>query len=342
MLLLRLGIVKLAKINSTLSLLAAGSVALGIKTLMEYKPLNSIKINLLPETDGNNEQKISIIIAHTKRPQTLSLIADLLSQVGLKNFEILINENLSANDARVKNFFNEADSIPEGWSEVAWHCQKLAFAAEGEILIFINPRVLISPNLLISALNYLNNAQISALFINPKIKNPLNLNYLDELGLNLLTFVKLDSQAAVSPDLLVIKKDAYNKIAGHTRVGTNSDLGVGLLKVLQQHNLAAVVVSGGKLLTVDEHKLTKRELTPLDELAVRALTYLAPLLVFIFSKSKSLKLLGLVGIKIGSFLSFKQLVNYKPIDFQKIALTPLAALVSIIFDSLAWWQKWKA
>jgi hypothetical protein len=332
----------LAKINSTLSLLAAGSVALGIKTLMEYKPLNQLKINPLPETHGENKQKISFIIAHSNQPQTSALIADLLAQEGLKDLEILVNENLLAIDNRVKNLFNEADLTPEGWSEVAWNCQKLAFAAEGEILVFINPRVLISSNLFISAMNYLNANQLTALFVNPKIKNPLNLNYLDEVGRSLLTFTKLQSELAISPDLLIIHKDAYNRIAGHTRVGTNPDLGVGLLKVLQQHELAVAIVNGRTLLTVDEHRPAKRELTPLDELAVRSLTYLAPLLVFIFSRSRSLKLLGLVGIKLGSFLSFRQLANYKPINFQKIALTPLAALVSIILDSLAWWRKWRA
>lgn len=340
--LLHLRIAKLAKTNSTLSLLAAGSVALGIKTLLEYKPLNQLKINPLPETKGEYQNKISFIIALSNQPQTAALIADLLTQEGLKDSEILVNESLPASDDRVRNLFNEADLTPAGWSEVAWNCQKLAFAAEGEILVFINPRVLISSNLFISSLNYLIANELTALFINPKIKNPLNLNYLDELGKSLLTLTKMQSESAVSPDLLIIQKDVYNRIAGHTRVGTNPDLGVGLVKVLQQHELPVAIVNGKTLLTIDEHRSTKKEPTPLDELAIRALTYLAPVLVFIFSRSRSLKLLGLIGIKLGSLLSFRQLANYKPINFQKIALTPLAALVSIIFDSHAWWKKWKA
>ena len=93
---------------------------------------------------------------------------------------------------------------------------------------------------------------------------------------------------------------------------------------------------------MSDHAYQKKSLTPLEDLATRALTYLVPILVFIFARSKSLKLLGFVGIKLGGFLALKQLLNYKPIDFQKIFLTPLAALVSIIIDSLAWWRKWKA
>lgn len=332
----------MARVNSTLSLLAAGSVALGIKTLFEFKPNQTVKVTPLPETKGEVTKKISFVIAENNHPETASLIADLLSQSGLRNIEVLVNENLQLTDERVKQISNDLDPTPAGWSEIAWICQKLAFSAEGEILVFINPRVLIDSQLFISAINFIAANQISALFVNPKIKNPFNLGYLNELGQNLITINKLNSEAAISPDLFLIEKSAYNKIAGHTRVGANPDLGVGLLKVLQKQNLAFSLVNAGSLATVSDHSYQKKSLTPLEDLATRALTYLVPILVFIFARSKSLKLLGFVGIKLGGFLAFNQLVNYKPIDFQKIFLTPLAALVSIIFDSLAWWRKWKA
>lgn len=332
----------MAKINSTLSLLAAGSVAIGIKTLFEFKPNETVKVTPLTETGGESSQKISFIIAENNYPETTSLIADLLAQSGLKEIEILVNENLQLQDERVRQLNNDLDPIPQGWSEIAWICQKLAFAAAGEILVFINPRVLVTPQLFISALNYLTANQLAAVFINPKIKNPFNLGYLNELGQNLLTLRKLDNEAAISPDLFLIEKSAYNKIAGHTRVGANPDLGIGLLKVLQKQNLPFALVNAGSLATVSDHAYQKKALTPIEDLAFRALTYLVPVLVVVLARSTSLKLLGLVGVKIGGFLSFKQLSNYKPIDIQKILLTPLAALVSIIFDSLAWWKKWKA
>lgn len=332
----------MARVNSTLSLLAAGSVALGIKTLFEFTPNQTVNVIPLPTTKGEVSKKISFIIAEKNHPQTPSLIADLLSQSGLKNIEVLVNENLQLTDERVKQISNDLDPTPAGWSEIAWICQKLAFSADGEILVFINPRVLIDSQLFISSINFLTANQLAALFINPKIKNPVNLGYLNELGQNLITINKLHSEAAISPDLLLIEKSAYNKIAGHTRVGANPDLGIGLLKVLQNQNLAFSLVNAGSLATVSDHSIQKKSLTSLEDLATRALTYLVPILVFIFARSKSLKLLGFVGIKIGGFLAFKQLFNYKPIDFQKIFLTPLAALVSVIFDSLAWWRKWKA
>lgn len=332
----------MARVNSTLSLLAAGSVALGIKTLFEFTPNQTVNVIPLPTTKGEVSKKISFIIAEKNHPQTPSLIADLLSQSGLKNIEVLVNENLQLTDERVKQISNDLDPTPAGWSEIAWICQKLAFSADGEILVFINPRVLIDSQLFISSINFLTANQLAALFINPKIKNPVNLGYLNELGQNLITINKLHSDTAISPDLLLIEKSAYNKIAGHTRVGANPDLGIGLLKVLQNQNLAFSLVNAGSLATVSDHSIQKKSLTSLEDLATRALTYLVPILVFIFARSKSLKLLGFVGIKIGGFLAFKQLFNYKPIDFQKIFLTPLAALVSVIFDSLAWWRKWKA
>jgi len=332
----------LARINSTLSLLAASSVAVGIKTLFEFKSNDAVRVTSLPETAGHNARKVSFIIAENNYPETVSLIADLLSQDGLSEIEILINENLNLTDKRVKQISNDLDPTPAGWSEIAWICQKLAFAAEGEILIFINPRVLINSRLFISAINYLTANQLAAVFINPKIKNPFNIGYLNELGQNLVTLKKLDNEAAISPDLFLIEKSAYNKIAGHTRVGANPDLGIGLLKVLQKQNLPFALVNAGSLATVSNHNFQKKSLTPLENLAIRALTYVVPVLVFVLARSSSLKLLGFVGIKIGGFLSFKQLVNYKPIDFQKILLTPLAALVSVVLDSLAWWKKWKA
>lgn len=332
----------MARVNSMLSLLAASSVALGIKTLFEFKPNEAVKVTPLPETKGSTSKKISFIIAENNCPETASLIADLLAQEGLADIEILVNENLNLQDLRVKQLNNDLDPTPAGWSEIAWICQKLAFAAEGQFLIFINPRVLVTSKFFISSLNYIEANQLAALFVNPKIKNPFNLGYLNEIGQNLLTLNKLENESAISPDVMVIEKSAYNKIAGHTRVGANPDLGIGLLKVLQKQRLPFGVVNAGALATVSSHASQRKPLVPLEDLGIRALTYLAPLLVFVFARSTSLKLLGFIGIKIGGFLSLKQLANYKPIDFPKIFLTPLAALVSIIQDSLSWWKKWKA
>lgn len=331
----------MAKVNSGLSLLAAGAVAAGIKTLLEYKPTDEVKIAPLPHTQGETNQKISFIISQANHPQANEVIADLLSQVGLTEFEILVDQPLSLVDKRVKSHTNQDEVAPVGWSEVAWTCQKLAFAAEGEILIFISPRVVVANDAIISAVNYLNANQLSALFVNPKVQSPFSLNYLSEIGENLLTFAKPKSGSAISPDMLLIKKDAYNQVAGHARVGNIDDLGVGLFKVLQKHDLPVAIANAGALISVGEVKKPEG-LLPLSEIGLRFLIYLAPILVFTFTRSKSLKLLGLIGIKISSLISFRQLFSFKPIDFQRIALTPLAALVSVTLNLMTWWKKWKA
>jgi hypothetical protein len=330
-----------AKVNSGLSLLAAGAVAAGIKTLLQYRPTDQVKITPLPQTQGETNQKISFIISQANHPQANEVISDLLSQIGLTEFEILVDRPLAISDKRVRALLNQDELTPVGWSDTAWTCQKLAFAAEGEILIFINPRVVIASDAIISSINYLSANQLSALFLNPKIQSPLSLNYLSEIGENLLTFTKTKSGSAISPDLLVIKKEAYNQIAGHARVGNLDDLGVGLFKVLQNHELPVAIANAGPLLAVGEIKRTDN-LLPLSEIGLRFLTYLAPFFVFMLTKSKSLKLLGLVGMKLSSFITFRQLSSFKPIDFQRIALTPLAALVSVVLNLITWWKKWKA
>jgi hypothetical protein len=331
----------MAKVNSGLSLLAAGAVAAGIKSLIEYRVTDQVKVLPLIETFGSYEQKVSIILTQTDHPQINEIIADILNQNGLTNFEILVDRQLPITDSRVRSIFDSAEATPAGWNEISWTCQKLAFAAEGEILVFINPRLVMATNLLISAINYLVENQISGLFINPKIKSPFGLDYLNEIGQNLPNLNKIESGSAISPDLLVIKKNAYNQIAGHTRVAVNPDLGVGLFRVLQNHSLPASVLSGGSLVSIGDYE-SKTELAPLSDIAVRFLIYLAPIFVFLFSKSKSLKLLSFIGMKVSGFIAFKQLSSFKPIDFQRLALTPLAALVSTIFDLQLWWKKWKA
>lgn len=332
----------MAKVNSTISLLAAGSISILVKTISSYKSNESLKINLLNTSSDKHKDKISIIISEVVYPGLELLIADLLDQVGVEDVEVLIDQNLDLKDQRVKNLFESTDQIPSGWSKIPWTCQKLAFAAEGEILVFINPRVLVGRNLLSSAIAHLKANQLDAVYAISKTKNPFNQGFLDEVGRNLLTINQLHSETAISSDFFMITKAAYNKIAGHTRVGTNADLGVGLIRVLQQHQIPLAVVNAGSLLTIETKISPDRALATPPDLAARVLTYLVPWFVFIFSKSKSLKFIGFVGIKLSSFLSYKQVSNYRPIDFQKIALTPLAALVSTIYDVLAWWKKWKA
>lgn len=331
----------MAKVNSSFSLLAAGAVASGVKTLLDFKDPSEVKVSPLLESTTSFDGKVSIIIADVKSQEINDSIADILNQVGITNFEILVDQQLAISDPRVKCIFDSAQPAPLGWSQITWTCQKLAFAAEGEILVFFNPRLLVANTLLISAINHLIENNFDALFVNPKVKSPLSLNYLYEVGKSLPLFNYSNSSSAISPDLLVIKKNSYNRIAGHTRVATKTDLGVELFGVLQNYDIPTAVCSSGALATIGSDEAKPILPLPFD-IAVRFLTYLAPVFVLLFSRSKSLKFLGLLGTALGSSIAYKQLRSFKPVDLQRLALTPLAALVTTIFDLLTWWRKWKA
>ena len=60
---------------------------------------------------------------------------------------------------------------PESWTSKAWGCQRIAFKATGEYLVFIEPGIKLTPDAVALGINCLQENNLDALLIQPTILN---------------------------------------------------------------------------------------------------------------------------------------------------------------------------
>jgi hypothetical protein len=115
-------------------LLALGGAAAAIYTAYKVfiKPeVTEIDLNNVASTVGS---EVSILIP-AYLDEATSTIREALDQHHLSNFNAIAIEDKG----------HELDK-PESWTSKAWGCQRIAFKATGEYLVFIEPGIKLTPD----------------------------------------------------------------------------------------------------------------------------------------------------------------------------------------------------
>lgn len=266
-------------------LLALGGAAAAIYT--------AYKVFIKPDTEQieiNNvaksvESEVSILIpAHFE--EASSTIREAREQHHLTNFDVLALEDKG----------HESDK-PQSWTNKAWGCQRIAFKATGDYLVFIEPGIKLTPDAVALSINCLQENNLDAVLVQPTILNKTEPAVIANFLLSLPTPLNENDGTEIDAAFLVITRNAYSAMAGHTRVANEKFEGGAWVKELTATGFKVSVVDGSGVAS----KMASVEIPELDEdLAIRAGTfigtYLLPVVAIIGGRSSFKQLLGSLGL----------------------------------------------
>lgn len=266
-------------------LLALGGAVAAIYTAYKVfiKPdAEQIEINNIAKSV---ESEVSILIpAHFE--EAGSTIREAREQHHLTNFDVLALEDKG----------HESDK-PQSWTSKAWGCQRIAFKATGDYLVFIEPGIKLTPDAVALSINCLQENNLDAVLVQPTILNKTEPAVIANFLLSLPTPLNENDGTKIDAAFLVITRNAYSAMAGHTRVANEKFEGGAWVKELTATGFKVGVVDGSGVAS----KMASVEIPELDEdLAVRAGTfigtYLLPVVAIIGGRSSFKQLLGSLGL----------------------------------------------
>lgn len=266
-------------------LLTLGAAAASIYTA--YKAFNKsntpdFEINTIPKDIQNS---VSILIpGHID--EASETIYEAQKQTHLGKFEVLYLEDRG----------HEIDK-PSDWSKKAWACQRIAFKATGDYLVFIEPDLNLSEDAVSLAINCLIENHLDALLVQPAILNKTEPIVLVKNLLNFPTPLNEQFDANLFANFLVINRSAYSALAGHTRVANKEFEASAWISELQNSNFQIGTANGSALAST----FASTEVPELDEdFALKAGsffgTYVIPVLAILSGKSSLRQFLGSVGL----------------------------------------------
>lgn len=266
-------------------LLTLGAAAASIYTA--YKAFNKsntpdFEINTIPKDIQNS---VSILIpGHID--EVSETIYEAQKQTHLGKFEVLYLEDRG----------HEIDK-PSDWSKKAWACQRIAFKATGDYLVFIEPDLNLSEDAVSLAINCLIENHLDALLVQPAILNKTEPIVLVKNLLNFPTPLNEQFDANLFANFLVINRSAYSALAGHTRVANKEFEASAWISELQNSNFQIGTANGSALAST----FASTEVPELDEdFALKAGsffgTYVIPVLAILSGKSSLRQFLGSVGL----------------------------------------------
>jgi hypothetical protein len=266
-------------------LLAIGGTAAAIYTAYRTftKPeTNTFELNKIAQSVAG---EVSILIPSHKE-DCVSLITEANQQINLETFNVLALEDRG----------HEIDKPPT-WSSKAWACQRIAFKATGEYLVFIEPDVKLTQDGIAIAINCLTQNNLDAVLIQPTVLNKTEPMYIANFLMSLPNPFNENEGMEIDGGFLVINRNAYSALAGHTRVATEKYEGGAWFKHLTNSGFKVAVVNGSgissRLATIEPPELN-------EELAQRAgsflVTYLLPVIAIIGGRTAFKQFLGSIGL----------------------------------------------
>jgi glycosyltransferase involved in cell wall biosynthesis len=165
-------------------------------------------------------------------------LASLRAQVAVDDLEILVLDDRSGDgtpqviahhtdDPRVHLIAGESEP-PEGWLGKPWACQRLADAAKGEVLVFVDADVTLAPDAVARVVALLDSGEVDAVSPYPRqvtstwaeriVQPLLQWSWATLLPLDLAERSPRTSLVAANGQLLAITREAYDEIGGHASV----------------------------------------------------------------------------------------------------------------------------
>ncbi len=214
-------------------------------------------------------EAVSVLIpARDEVTHVAHAIRSALAQTGVADLEVVVLDDdsrdgtgavvdaLAQDDPRV-HVLHGNDDPPPGWLGKPWACARLADAARGTVLVFVDADVRLAPACVHAAVRMLRGNGLALVAPYPRQESG---SWLEELVQPLVTWAPLallplgwqrrsdrPSLSAANGQLLVLDAAAYREIGGHAAVRDRVVEDVALMATLRGHGHPAWTVDGSTL-----------------------------------------------------------------------------------------------
>jgi len=169
-----------------------------------------------------------------------------------------IAAHLLATDPRAR-LLRSDQTPPSGWLGKPWACQRLADAADAEVLVFVDADVVLAPGAVAAAATMLAELDLAMLCPYPKQQTTTLLTRLVQplLQWSWLTFIPYRYSMAVQPESMAVGNgqfalfdgDQYRRIGGHSAVAGEVVEDVAFARALRNAGARTAVVDGQHVAT---------------------------------------------------------------------------------------------
>jgi Glycosyl transferase family 2 len=190
----------------------------------------------------------------------------LLAQVDLADLEIVVLDDgsvdgtadcvreLAAGDRRVHVVSGGSEPPPDGWLGKTWACHRLAAAASGSVLVFVDADVVLTPDAVTATVSLLRSSGLDLVCPYPRqlagtvgerlVQPLLQWSWLTTLPLVLAERSPRPSLAAANGQFLAVDFAAYERAGGHAGVRGAVLDDVELLRAVKKSGGRGTVVDG--------------------------------------------------------------------------------------------------
>ena len=215
-------------------------------------------------------ERVSVLVpARDEAGRVGDCVRALLGSEGLRDVEVVVLDDDSSDgtaevvrqaangDPRVRVVDGGRGPLPAGWLGKTWACHRLAEAATGSVLVFVDADVRVEPHGLAAGIALLRGARLDLVSpyprqeadgVLPRLVQPLlQWSWLTTLPLRLAEYSPRESLVAANGQLLVVDAAAYARAGGHAQVRGAVLDDVALLRAVKRSGGRGVVVDGTRV-----------------------------------------------------------------------------------------------
>jgi hypothetical protein len=241
---------------------ALTAVAVAAHTIYNLR----ITRRITPQPVSVHETVSILIPARNEADRLAPTLQGVLAQQGLDNVEICVLDDGSTDttadivrefarrDPRLRLLEGGSESVPAGWLGKPWACHRLAQAAKGSILVFIDADVHLHPQAIASTVTDMRTGKLALLSPYPRqlayglmerLTQPLVVwLWLSHLPVKLAETRPYPSLAAANGQFIVVDAHAYRVSGGHASVASEVIEDVALLRSLKRQGYRGVPADG--------------------------------------------------------------------------------------------------
>ena len=249
---------------------AAGALGACVATV--HTAYNLHRMRTPPVEPPVVAERVSVLVpARDEAARIGPCIEALLASEGLRDVEVLVLDDGSTDgtpdvvrhaaqgDPRLRVLDGGSDPLPAEWLGKTWACDRLARAATGSVLVFVDADVVLAPHGIAASIALLRRAGLDLVSPYPRqeaegalprlVQPLLQWSWATLLPLGLAETSARESLVAANGQLLVVDSRAYADCGGHAGVRGEVLDDVALLRAVKRSGGRGVVVDGTDVAT---------------------------------------------------------------------------------------------
>lgn len=326
-----------------------------------------------PQAPDVRERVNVLIPARNEERHIAHTVRSVLTQIGVPNMSVTVLDDGSTDgtadelaqieDDRLTVLQAADEPAPVGWLGKPWACKRLAQAADGDTLVFIDADVLLEPTAIRAGIETLRMNEFALVAPYPR---QLAVSWLERLVQPLVTWSWVatmplrwaetslrPSLSAANGQLLFFDATAYHSIGGHIAVASEVLEDIALMRSLKRAGYRTATVDGSQMASCRMYEGTQKVIDgytkslwdafngPVGTIGVNALLLLSgtvPYAALILARRRSTRVIGAIGYVAGVTSRMAVAARTGERMIPDALAHPKSVVAFTTLNVLSWWR----